>query len=227
MGRATEGHDGFLAGLKEKVRAAGLSDRVRFLPEVPVHEIADWYRVLDLYVAPQRWEGFGLTPIEAMACGVPVVATRVGAFEEIVTEATGTLVPPDDIPALTAAIAPWLDEPGRRRAASVGGAREGPVRVPDRGRGGRAGRRLPPASLRGKLVTRAGFTLARILRRDAALATFSAPQRSADGGAEGQARCARRQCPFAGRARRRGRDRRCRRRHPHQPRADARAALAR
>lgn len=117
MGRATEGHDGFLTGLKDKVAAAGLSDRIRFLPEVPVHHIADWYRVLDLYVAPQRWEGFGLTPIEAMACGVPVVATRVGAFEEIVTDGTGDLVPPDDIPALTAAIAPYLDDAGMRRAS--------------------------------------------------------------------------------------------------------------
>lgn len=117
MGRATEGHDGFLTGLKDKVRAVGLADRILFLPEVPVHEIADWYRALDLYVAPQRWEGFGLTPIEAMACGVPVVATRVGAFEEIVTDETGTLVPPGDIPALTAAIAPWLEDAGRRAAA--------------------------------------------------------------------------------------------------------------
>ncbi|OYX44688.1 MAG: glycosyl transferase family 1 [Rhodobacterales bacterium 32-67-9] len=119
MGRATEGHDGFLAGLKGKVSEAGLADRIRFLPEVPVHEIADWYRVLDLYVAPQRWEGFGLTPIEAMACGVPVVATRVGAFEEIVTGDTGTLVPPGDIHALADAIAPWLDAPARRRAAGA------------------------------------------------------------------------------------------------------------
>ncbi|MGB7262875.1 MAG: glycosyltransferase family 4 protein [Albidovulum sp.] len=115
MGRATEGHDRFLADLKQKVEAAGLGDRILFLPEVPVHEIASWYRALDLYVAPQRWEGFGLTPLEAMACAVPVVATRVGAFEEIVTDETGTLVPPGDIPALTAAIAPWLDDTLRRK----------------------------------------------------------------------------------------------------------------
>lgn len=119
MGRATEGHEGFLAGLKERAAAAGLEGRIRFLPEVPVHEIADWYRALDLYVAPQRWEGFGLTPLEAMACGVPVVATRVGAFEEIVTEATGTLVPPGDIPALAAAIEPFLEDAERRRAAGA------------------------------------------------------------------------------------------------------------
>ncbi|WP_413851070.1 glycosyltransferase family 4 protein [Albidovulum sp.] len=119
MGRATEGHEGFLAGLKEKAAAAGLESRILFLPEVPVHEVADWYRALDLYVAPQRWEGFGLTPLEAMACGVPVVATRVGAFEEIVTESTGTLVPPGDIPALAAAVTPFLDDAERRRAAGA------------------------------------------------------------------------------------------------------------
>lgn len=119
MGRATEGHDAFLAGLKERAAAAGLGARILFLPEVPVHEMADWYRALDLYVAPQRWEGFGLTPIEAMACGVPVVATRVGAFEEIVAEGAGTLVPPGDVPALAAAIAPFLDDAERRRAAGA------------------------------------------------------------------------------------------------------------
>ena len=119
MGRATEGHEGFLAGLKEKAAAAGLAGRILFLPEVPVHEIADWYRALDLYVAPQRWEGFGLTPLEAMACAVPVVATRVGAFEEIVTAETGALVPPGDIPALAAAITPFIDDAERRRAAGA------------------------------------------------------------------------------------------------------------
>lgn len=119
MGRATEGHEAFLDDLKARAAAAQLADRVRFLSEVPVHEMADWYRALDLYVAPQRWEGFGLTPIEAMACGVPVVATRVGAFEEIVTEATGTLVPPGDVPALAAAIAPFLDDADRRRTAGA------------------------------------------------------------------------------------------------------------
>ena len=117
MGRATEGHEGFLAGLRDRVGAAGLGGRIRFLPEVPVHEVADWYRALDLYVAPQRWEGFGLTPIEAMACGVPVVATRVGAFEEIVAEGTGSLVPPGDIPALAEAIAPYLDDAEKRQRA--------------------------------------------------------------------------------------------------------------
>lgn len=105
MGRATDKHANYLAELKTRVAAQGdLAARVHFLPEANVEAMADWYRILDLYVAPQRWEGFGLTPIEAMACGVPVVATRVGAFEKIVTPDTGLLVPPDEIDALAAAL---------------------------------------------------------------------------------------------------------------------------
>jgi mannosyltransferase len=120
MGRATAEHAAFLSALKDEVDAASLSDRILFPPEVPVDRIADWYRVLDLYVAPQRWEGFGLTPLEAMACAVPVVATRVGAFEELVDDGrTGTLVAPGDVPALAAAISGWIDAPERLASAGV------------------------------------------------------------------------------------------------------------
>ncbi len=109
MGRATEKHSAFLTELKDKVARAGLSDRILFKPEVTVDRIAQWYQVLDLFIAPQRWEGFGLTPLEAMACGVPVVATDVGAFSEIVTDpALGRVVAPGDIPALAAAAAEML-----------------------------------------------------------------------------------------------------------------------
>jgi mannosyltransferase len=114
MGRATDKHQVFLQGLKDRAQAEGVADRVHFLPEVPVGDMADFYRVLDLYVAPQRWEGFGLTPIEAMACGAPVVATRVGAFERLVQEGrTGLLVQPDDIPALEQAVRDALSDPAR------------------------------------------------------------------------------------------------------------------
>lgn len=110
MGRATEKHQGFLSDLKDKVAREGLAAQIHFMPEVTVDQIPAWYQALDLFVAPQRWEGFGLTPIEAMACGVPVVATDVGAFSEIVTsEAVGRLVAPDDIPALSAATANMLE----------------------------------------------------------------------------------------------------------------------
>ena len=112
MGRATEQHQAYERSLREKVLAAELEDRILFKPEVPVQDMADWYRVLDIFVAPQRWEGFGLTPLEAMACGVPVGATRVGAFEErVVDGGTGTLIAPEDVPAMIAALRIYLENP--------------------------------------------------------------------------------------------------------------------
>ncbi|MEQ8365630.1 MAG: glycosyltransferase family 4 protein [Roseicyclus sp.] len=115
MGRATDQHQAYDRGLREKVLAASLEERILFKPEVPVHRIADWYRSLDLFIAPQRWEGFGLTPLEAMACGVPVVATRVGAFEELVVDrSTGTLIPAQDVPAMVAATRYYLENPAER-----------------------------------------------------------------------------------------------------------------
>ena len=107
----TVGHEEYARELEVRIRDAGLAERLRILPEVPVGAMPDWYAALDLYVAPQRWEGFGLTVLEAMASGVPVVATRVGAFEELVADGvTGRLVPPSDVPALEAAISPILDD---------------------------------------------------------------------------------------------------------------------
>lgn len=114
MGRATDAHKEFEQRLKDKIDAAGLTSRLRFMPEVPTEAMADWYRILDLYVAPQRWEGFGLTPIEAMACACPVVATRVGAFEALVVDGkTGTLVDTDDPKAMQAACDAILSDPAR------------------------------------------------------------------------------------------------------------------
>ncbi len=97
LGRATEKHLGFLKEQKQKVEQAGLSDRILFVDEVPTHEMAAWYQALSIYVAPQRWEGFGLTPLEAMSCGVPVIATNRGAFGELVDhEKTGYIVQAGD-----------------------------------------------------------------------------------------------------------------------------------
>ncbi|WP_323777127.1 glycosyltransferase family 4 protein [Leisingera sp.] len=114
MGRATEKHAAFEKELRAKVDAAGLSDRLLFPPEVPVWEVSRWYQALDLYVAPQRWEGFGLTPLEAMACGVPAVATRVGAFEELIAPGeTGLLIDPGETGQMVEAINGILSAEGR------------------------------------------------------------------------------------------------------------------
>lgn len=119
LGRATAKDEGFLADLKARVAAAGLSDRILFPGEVPPSATPDWYAALDLFVAPQRWEGFGVTPLEAMASGVPVVATTVGAFPELVVDGeTGALIPPGDVAAMADAAARWMKDDGARR---VGG----------------------------------------------------------------------------------------------------------
>ena len=120
MGRATGRHGQYLQDLRNKVEQAGLEDRLRFLPEASVDDMPRWYRVLDLFVAPQRWEGFGVTPLEAMACGVPVIATTVGAFDEMVVEGrTGRLIPPGDVDRMRAAVDAALSSPDMLRRWSL------------------------------------------------------------------------------------------------------------
>ena len=112
MGRATDEHKKFLQDLKDQVTAAGMTDRILFRDEVPIAQLAHHFQALDLYVAPQRWEGFGLTPLEAMACGAPAVATKVGAFEELIREnVTGHLVDIEDTDAITSSVVSFLTDP--------------------------------------------------------------------------------------------------------------------
>jgi mannosyltransferase len=102
----------FIRKLREDIAAAGLEERIRLLGEVPREEVPLWFRRVTLYVAPMRWEGFGLTTLEAMASGTAVVATRTGASPQIVVEGeTGNLIPPDDLEALANAIEPYLANP--------------------------------------------------------------------------------------------------------------------
>ena len=117
-GRATAEHRGFETELKRKVEAAGLADRIRFVGEHT--DIDRWYRALNLFIAPQRWEGFGLTPLEAMASGVPVVATDVGAFPELIVEGeTGTIIPAGDVEAMSKAAERYLDDATRAAASQA------------------------------------------------------------------------------------------------------------
>lgn len=116
-GRVTEDNRAFHEAQLARIRAAGLEGRIRFLGELPWEQVVEHYQALDLFVAPARWEGFGLTPLEAMACGLPVVAARVGAFETLVPPQVGSLVPPGDAEALARALAGWIDDPARRAAA--------------------------------------------------------------------------------------------------------------
>lgn len=109
-GRVTAEHRAFGDELEKMVAAAGLSERIRFMGEVD--DIKPWYRRATLYVAPSRNEGFGLTPLEAMASRTAVVASDAGAYAEmIVPGETGAVVPAGDGEALTKAIAFYLADP--------------------------------------------------------------------------------------------------------------------
>ncbi|MFN3279022.1 MAG: glycosyltransferase family 4 protein [Paracoccus hibiscisoli] len=117
-GRITPDNRAFADDLQARIKAAGLEHRIRFLGELPWEQVIAHYQALDLFAAPARWEGFGLTPLEAAACAVPTVAARVGAYEALIRDGqTGSLVPKDDAPALTAALARWLDDDAGRAAA--------------------------------------------------------------------------------------------------------------
>jgi mannosyltransferase len=117
-GRTTAEHAEFERELRDKVTQAGLAERILFVGEVD--DIAGWFQRFDLYVAPPRNEGFGLTPLEAMASGTPVVASDAGAFRELIVEGvTGRVVPVDDVGAMAAAIEPYLADGALRDAAGL------------------------------------------------------------------------------------------------------------
>jgi mannosyltransferase len=102
----------FAYDLKKRIEAAGLSSRIVMTGELPIEELPRWYRRLTIYAFTSRNEGFGLTLLEAMSSGVPLVASRAGAAELVVEDGvTGVLTPPGDVEALVAALEPMLRDP--------------------------------------------------------------------------------------------------------------------
>jgi glycosyltransferase involved in cell wall biosynthesis len=108
---------------RQRLEALAREQGTRLLLPGRVGDVATVLRRVDALVHPARWEGFGLALLEAMLCGLPVVASRVSSIPEIVADGeTGILVPPDDPAALRAALERVLADPagmgeaGRRRA---------------------------------------------------------------------------------------------------------------
>ncbi len=101
----------------------GLRDVVRCVSGISDEELARCYAEAEVAVVPSLYEGFSLPAVEAMACGVPVVATTGGALPEVVGRSgeTGVLVPPDDPGALAAAIGRLLDDPDERARLGAAG----------------------------------------------------------------------------------------------------------
>lgn len=99
--------------LHEAVARLGLGDRVRFPGFVPDEDLAYLYSRAYALVQPSLMEGFGLPPIEAMACGTPVLSSRAGSLPEVVGDA-GLFFDPTDVDAIAAALRAALDDPGGR-----------------------------------------------------------------------------------------------------------------
>lgn len=95
----------------------GVRDRVRFVGGIAPTAVAAIDRTADVFVAAPRYEPFGIAPVEAMACGTPVVATAVGGMlDTVVDGGTGTLVPVDDHDAIARAVLDLVDHPNRLRS---------------------------------------------------------------------------------------------------------------
>jgi phosphatidyl-myo-inositol dimannoside synthase len=83
--------------LEDKARSLAVEEYVVFTGYIPESKKADYYRLADAFVMLGRGEGFGIVYLEAMACGVPVVASKVDASREAVRDGElGILVDPDD-----------------------------------------------------------------------------------------------------------------------------------
>jgi glycosyltransferase involved in cell wall biosynthesis len=109
--------DPFAGKLRRLAESTKVADRVRLVGAVPANEMPRWYRSADILASTPWYEPFGLTPLEAMACGVPVVGSAVGGLTDTVVDGlTGDLVQPRDPRSLGMALRRVLGDPVRRFA---------------------------------------------------------------------------------------------------------------
>jgi glycosyltransferase involved in cell wall biosynthesis len=115
--------------LRALAASLGVADRLVFTGSVARADVPAWVRSADVVLAVPWYEPFGITPLEAMACGRPVVATAVGGLVDTVADGvTGILVPPRDPAALGEALAALLADDERRAAYGAAGVRRARAR---------------------------------------------------------------------------------------------------
>jgi glycosyltransferase involved in cell wall biosynthesis len=115
--------------LRHMVTSLGLGDRVSFVGDLDRPELAACYDAADVFVLATQQETFGMAVAEALACGIPVVATMTGAIPELMGDAAGILVPVGDKPALIEALQRILED-AQLRARLAEGARRARQRLP-------------------------------------------------------------------------------------------------
>lgn len=108
------------AALRAQVAAAGLADRIRFAGVLGADEIGALLAKADIFALPSRYEGYGMAFAEAMAHGLPVIATRAGAIPGTVPAQAGLLVEPENAAAFAAALEAVLRDAGLRRSLAEG-----------------------------------------------------------------------------------------------------------
>jgi D-inositol-3-phosphate glycosyltransferase len=119
---------GPLSSVQVKADPLGIADNIIFLGSRPQNELPALYSAATVVAVSSRYESFGLVAVEAMACGTPVVATRVGGMRFTVEEnVSGLLVPPADPPAMATALRQVLCDEDLRSRMQVG-ARQAAIR---------------------------------------------------------------------------------------------------
>jgi D-inositol-3-phosphate glycosyltransferase len=123
-GDADEPENGHLARLRERAATLGLEGNVRFLGAQPQERLRLYYAAAEMTVMPSYYESFGMVALEAMACGNPVIASRVGGLTTTVQDGvTGHLVPEGDPALLADRISAILTDGALRRRLGAAAAR--------------------------------------------------------------------------------------------------------
>lgn len=103
--------------LQKQARDLGVSDRVKFLGFLPYQDIPKYFSVCDIFIRPSRSEGFGNSFIEAMASGLPVIATPVGGIPDFIDDKeTGVFCSPDSPQSIVRAVSTLLGNEALRKA---------------------------------------------------------------------------------------------------------------
>lgn len=115
---------GDIEGVYARAVDRGIAHAVTFLGEVPHDELPGYYAACDVFCNPTHYEGFGMTNVEAMACGLPVVTSDLEAIREFATpDESALLVPPGDPARLATGLERVLADADLRRALARGGRR--------------------------------------------------------------------------------------------------------
>jgi mannosyltransferase len=124
-GIVTPQHMPFVRKLRDRIAAAGLEDRFVWSQADDYAELIKRYQGVSLMVACPRREEFGLTPIEAMACGAPTLLSDTGDFRNMTVEGeTGYIVPVGDVDALEARLREMLADPDSLAAMGIAARRK-------------------------------------------------------------------------------------------------------